>query len=80
MKKKIKKKKDYVVVPLLELSAYPEIGMIPDETSLICEVCGCFNFEDGVLREGKFYCNKCWDEKIKELLGELNSDKDTKAN
>jgi hypothetical protein len=35
MKKKIKKKKDYVVVPLLELSAYPEIGMIPDEIEIV---------------------------------------------
>jgi len=36
---------------------------LPDETSLVCENCGIFNFENGVIKEGKIYCDKCGKER-----------------
>ena len=32
---------------------------LPDETSLVCDKCGCFNFDNGIIKDGKIYCNNC---------------------
>jgi len=34
---------------------------LPNEISLVCENCDCFNFDEGVIKEGKIYCQRCWE-------------------
>lgn len=32
---------------------------LPDETSWECERCGVFNIENGIIKDGKMYCDSC---------------------
>lgn len=32
---------------------------LPDETSIVCDKCGSFNFDKGIIEEGKIYCSSC---------------------
>lgn len=38
---------------------------LPNETSWECEVCGVFNIDEGMIRNGVMYCDSCWNEKAK---------------
>lgn len=32
---------------------------LPDETSTFCETCSSFNIQEGIIKDGKIYCNSC---------------------
>ncbi len=43
---------------------------LPNETSLVCEGCGEFNFQDGFIIDGEIYCESCGEaEKKRKLEG-----------